>query len=266
MKQRILTLSLLLMTAATAYAFLRWTGPTNTEAVAACAQPYETKPITISPSEVSPSIDFIYAVDHRFVTTITRENLRKAQSIIDLIPTEATTGLSDYREVKVDLIPNYNMTALQGENEFLTSAQLELLGTADYSSNFYFESHCKNMGAESGALEDYHLVYYVTVVPEQTATYPGGMEALAQYLRENSEKELSWVQWNSLRPGQITFTVTKEGKISNVEMTSTCGTLVLDNHLTNLIWNTPQDWTPARNHKGEPVDQELVFFYGMKGC
>ena len=30
--------------------------------------------------------------------------------------------------------------------------------------------------------------------------------------------------------------------------------------------NMPQTWIPATNAKGEKIDQELVFFFGMEGC
>ena len=36
--------------------------------------------------------------------------------------------------------------------------------------------------------------------------------------------------------------------------------------MIQLIKNTPDQWVPAENEKGEKVEQELVVSFGLMGC
>ena len=211
MKQRILVIvSILIALSASAYTLIKWSPPEPTQEMACLpvaatphAQPMES--FGILP-------EFVFSVDNRFMTTITRNALQSARSITDLVPKEVTSGLSDFRDVKVLTFSNNIHTAIGSQNEVLNDNQLKLLHSMDYSSDFCLESYCKNQASESGALEDYHLVYCLTVVPEKQAEYSGGYKAITDYLRKNSDKEISTIKWAKLRPGQISFKVTKKWK------------------------------------------------------
>jgi TonB family protein len=64
----------------------------------------------------------------------------------------------------------------------------------------------------------------------------------------------------------VSFTVTRDGTVDDVKLTSSCGYEMIDEGLVEQIRTMPQRWTPATNSKGENVDQVLVFFFGMQGC
>jgi TonB family protein len=206
--------------------------------------------------------DLFYKVDSRFIATITKEKLHNATSIIDILPEKATKSRESYQNARVSILGNDSETTELGESDVLNPAQLELLQSTDYSTNIRVTS----IGREKHKLVDDSLVYYLTVIPEQEAKFSGGHDALIKYLKENSKEKTGIIQQDQLKPGKVNFTVTKNGRIANVELSSTSGYPSVDKALVELITNMPEKWNPATNSKGEKVDQELVFFFGMEGC
>ncbi|NRA13774.1 MAG: hypothetical protein HRT57_17675 [Crocinitomicaceae bacterium] len=79
-------------------------------------------------------------------------------------------------------------------------------------------------------------------------------------------KEVSKIKESDLKPGKAFFTVTKEGKITNIRLDSSSGHVSIDVKMIKLIKSIPDEWEPAKNSKGEKVDQELVYSFGIKGC
>lgn len=282
MKKSLLIMGAILTTLSlTAYTYISWEHSENENEIECKA----IEPITASANEVgcAPPIvvkehaevgcraaevhpDFVYNVSNEFNTTITVKDLQKATSIVDLLPAEATEKLSQYRDVKVDVVPNNNNTAIEGVDENLNNDQLELLKSMDYSTNFYLEAHCKNNNTRYGPMDNYHLVYYLTVVPETAAQYNKGQDALITYLKEGSKNQASACNWDETSPGRLHFTVSKEGTISDASTSNSCGNLSLDEQMIKLIKAMPGNWTPASNSTGDKVAQDFVFFYGKQGC
>lgn len=211
------------------------------------------------------NLDLIYKVESRFMTRITKEKLHNAKSIIDILPKKATQFMETYENVRVSILGNDGEITEIGVSEILNEAQLKLLQSADYSTNFHINADCKQK-TEFGKLYDYDLVYYMTVVPEKEAEFTGGQDALIQYLKTNTQETTTVITKDKLQPGKVNFTVTKDGKITNVKLDSTSGFPSVDEKLIETIENMPKKWTPATNAKGENVDQELVFFFGLEGC
>lgn len=54
--------------------------------------------------------------------------------------------------------------------------------------------------------------------------------------------------------------------IAHVKLTETSGYTSVDKGLVELITTMTGKWDPATNSKGESVNQELVFFFGLEGC
>lgn len=128
------------------------------------------------------------------------------------------------------------------------------------SSNFY----C-TIGPST--LEDRHWnPPYLTNIPEKQAAYEGGMDALKEYLKENSKKSRAHQKMDELQPFRLLFTVTKKGTIENVRLEGTSGYIAIDNTMMFLITNAPGKWEAAENSKGEKMDQEMVVSFGLTGC
>lgn len=216
--------------------------------------------------KLAPDPEFIYDVNPRFAATITKEDLRNAQSISDLVPDKATEGMRSFCEVKIGVLTNDKDLIELGTSETLNPAQRRLLHSVQYSNNFYVKAVCKYDNARTGKEEDYDFVYYVSVVPEKQAQYKYGQEGLLYYLEEKSRHATQNIDINSLKPGKLKFTITREGELSNIRLESSSGRDELDKAMQEALRSIPQGWEPATNGKGEKVEQELVFSYGWLGC
>ncbi len=210
-------------------------------------------------------LDLVYNVDSRFMATITKEDLHKATSVLDIVPKEAEGWWKvSFQTVTVAVLQDDDEIREIGDDKELNAAQIKLLQSTDYSTNFYIKARGKDKHPETGKIEDY--VYYITIIPEKEAEYKSGHDALIAYLKESSKEKTAIISEDKLQPGKVHFTITKNGAITNVKLTETSGYPSVDEELIKIIANMPEKWEPAENSKGEKVDQEFVFFFGRQGC
>lgn len=211
-----------------------------------------------------PELDLVYNVESRFKATITKADLQKASSILDIVPEEANWRTMSFHSIRVAVLLDGDELVVRGDHTTLNEGQLALLQTADYSTNFYIKAHSTTNHPRTGRTEDY--VYYMTIVPEKQATYSSGHDALIAHLRAQSKEATAPVREEHLEAGQINFTITKAGTVANVKLASTSGYPFIDQALIEILTTLPEKWYPAENEKGEKVDQDLVFFFGKEGC
>jgi hypothetical protein len=267
MKKSILIICAVLTTfSLTALGYMKWNDKALDHDGTSCAKAVLVHEEVENAKSKKADLDLVYHIDSRFIWNITKEDLHKAKSITDIVPKKATQSLVSYSEVKVAVLGEENEISETGDHEVLNDAQRKLLRSTDYSTNFHVSARCKQKNEVTGALEDYHLVYYITIVPEQEASYENGPEALIEYLRENTKDQTASIEEYKLQPGRYCFTVLKDGTIANVKLESTSGYHNIDLSLVELLSAMPGKWVPATNAKGEPVDQELIFFFGKQGC
>lgn len=269
MKKNILILSALITTfSLMAFSFMNWGAKEVKLEPLSCNKMARVDYDFVNYSYLQIKPDFVYKVDNRFMTTISKEKLDKATSIIDILPKEETQTKEGYKNVRVALVGKNDKatTEIMGDNERLNPAQIELLQSTDCTSNIRITSNCKQKNPYTNKLENYSLVYYITIVPSKEAEFKEGHEALLKYLKENSKEKITIVKKEQLQPGRVKFTINREGLIANVKLESTSGYPSIDEVFVGLIKNMPQKWNPAQNAQGEKVDQELVFFFGIEGC
>ncbi len=210
---------------------------------------------------------FNYELDSRFKKTLTKSQLKNAKTIHDLFSPEEIEGLTTFKNVRVTVLPPGETKTSLGESEFgktevFNTAQLALLHSVDYSTNFVIEAACTE-----NIKYNYQFIYYISIVPEKKAAYIDGNEAFLEYLKINSMPETAGVDERKLWFGRVNFVVTKDGEIGDVYLESTSGYLSIDKKMVALIASFPGKWFPAKNDKGENIDQELVFSFGkMGGC
>ena len=236
------------------------------QATSTCSQVIDLNRMCQSANVQEPDIDLVYKVEPRFRTTVTKDQLEQAQSIVDILPTEATQSIESYPYVQVTIWEEEENPSEVGDSHLLNAAQLELLRTADYSTNFYISSRVHRKNAYTGKTYEDTLIYYMTIVPEQEAEYASGYDALITYLKENSWEQTRIIRRAGLQPGKVSFSVTKEGTVENVQLNTTSGYPTVDESLLKIVGNMPGKWNPATNAKGEKVEQELIFFFGLEGC
>ena len=215
-------------------------------------------------NEVKPN--FYYAVASRFNATITKEDLQNAKSLQDIVPKGAAEGVKSFKDVIISILPEDKATKIKGKNEILTPAQLELLQSVEYSTQFFIRGNFYQNKYGLSELEEDYLIYYMTVVPEKQASFRKGHTALMNYLRLKSAKEVAGTNVDDLKSGKIQFTITTDGTVSNVMLESTSGYDSIDDKMIKLIKSMPGKWNAAKDSKGEKVEQELVYSYGLIGC
>lgn len=211
--------------------------------------------------------DFFIGIGTRF-NGLKKETLNEVRSFDDLIGKEHAQRIVAYKSLSVIVLDDSEQTEIKitGTGGDFTKAQLELLQSSDYSSNLLISADYKEKNIETGLVEDSYWTPYITVIPETQASYKDGNEALIYYLRDYSLEETSLTQSDKLLPGKLYFTLSKFGTISNVQLRSTSGYTLVDNKLMELILKTSGSWHPAKNAKGETVDQQLVVSFGNMGC
>ena len=215
-------------------------------------------------------LNLVYKIGPRYNNTVTMEKIRKARTIADLIPDHSMKSISSYRNIEIAILDKSDgrkaLAQEAGADNLLNRDQVELLNSMDYSSQIRIKANFTKSDEVTGVLKDRHFVYSMTVIPKHEAEYKEGMDVLIEYLRKNSRQQASMINRDLLKPGRVRFTVTKKGNIKNATLNATSGYPLVDQLLIKLINEIPGSWQPASNWKGEYVDQELIFFFGMQGC
>lgn len=211
--------------------------------------------------------DFIYDVGPRF-GPIKKGDLNKFTSFADFMEDDDAKQVLTYKFVEVIIIENDKETSTResGNSAELTSAQVNLLRTSDYSTNLKIRADVTQKNRQTGKPEDSYWTPHLTIVPEKQAVYVDGKDSLMEFLRENSKESWVHVVKDKLQPARLYFTVTKNGTIDNVTLDSSSNFPEVDKRMTELIKQAPGKWQPAENKKGEKVPQELVLFFGLMGC
>ncbi|KAA3628462.1 MAG: hypothetical protein DWQ02_19295 [Bacteroidetes bacterium] len=250
----------------TAFGFIYHDNPEPVQRALSCNKTVENNHFeNIISDHAEP--EFSLDVGPRFITRITKAQLSQAKQIVDLVPEKATRGIESFWSTRIVFRTHEADAEFEkGDGNELNAAQLTLLQSADYSTNFCIEAYCKRRNPESGQLEIQCFVVYVTVIPEQEAEYESGHDSLLKFLKDNSREAIVAVPREKLEPGKVYFTVNKNGTIENVKVVSDSGFGSVDEKMVELISNMPGKWRPAQNSIGEKVDQELVLFYGGDDC
>lgn len=266
MKKLIFVLSIsVLAFSITAFGFVNWEKDGEKEKERACCS-HQAYHKALYPMDKLPNPNFEFSLGSRFMTTVSKEKLNSAKSIKDLLPADATYGMEYFQNVKVAILNGDNEIIEWGQNEILNDSQLSLLKTSGYSTDFYIRADCKHTSEFTRQVENYDLVYYVTVVPEKEAEYKDGNKELVEYLKENSIYETADIRKEDLKPGRLHFIVSKNGTVENINLESTSGNEEIDQKMEELIRSVSGYWEPVNNSKGEKTEQEFVFSFGIIGC
>ncbi len=168
-----------------------------------------------------------------------------------------------FRDVKIRVLEDQSE---YGKSDVLNNKQIDLLRTTHYASNFSVEAFCRKVYTDGREIKDYNFVYYISVIPEKEASYKTEKIALINYLKKNSQPTIAKVKRGNLKSGIISFTVTKNGLIINVNINSTCGYPSVDKKMLQLMTELPGEWNIASNGKGEKIDQTFIFSFGSIDC
>lgn len=211
--------------------------------------------------------DFIYGIGPRF-SPIKKEELNKVKSVTDFLDIEKLQRIESLNSASVIIIKGDKESDISetGTGDLLTQAQIELLQSSEFSTNFKIRAEYTQKNKNTGQIEDSYSTPHYTIVPDKQAEYAYGNKALIEYLKENIKDYTVDVDPEKLQPAKLYFTVTKTGAIKNVNLDRTSNFPEIDKKMMELISNLEGIWNPAENSKGEKMDQELVVSFGLMGC
>lgn len=209
-----------------------------------------------------------YDLDPRFELTITKEQLRAAKTIHDIVPGDPEQEIVSYSSVTIRTFVDEKQTdvAVVGSDPVLDQAQLEFLRSLPYSSNFSIWADFKEKDAATGAIRGNYASPHVTIVPEHQAANSLGKEALVAHVRNGTSALAYLVDAKQLRSGKVYFTVDRSGAVQGIRLSESSGYPLLDAQVLELMNTLPGTWQAATNAAGEAVEQEFVFFFGVVGC
>lgn len=216
-----------------------------------------------------PFPNLYYGVDARF-GAVKKSDIQNATSIYDFISEEEKSRIIAITSVNLIIIKNNEQSEIQesGTTDKLTDAQLQLLKSTDYFNHFTIRTEFKGKDKETGKIKDLFYGPHITVVPDHQAQYVTGKEALLNYFKDNSRKDMNIVSTEKLNAIKISFIVNKEGKVTHVKHDAmSTGYPSIDEKLMALVKNIPGEWIPAQKANGEKINQEFVFTFGLAdGC
>ncbi|WP_460218865.1 energy transducer TonB [Psychroserpens sp. MEBiC05023] len=227
--------------------------------------PIEDQNMVTNTFKVFP--DFIYDIGPRF-SGIKKSKINTITSIEAFLDDEIMLEIAKVKSTSITLIENEEMSShrAKGQSKMLTDAQINLLRNSTYSTNFVMRVDYEEKPKTNGHQTDNYRTPHLTIVPEYEAIYSHGKAALKSFLKESCQSVLINVDPEQLKPAKLYFTVNKEGNIEEVSLDRASGYPEVDKKMIELIKNTPGTWQPAKNDKGEPVDQKLVVSFGLMGC
>jgi TonB family protein len=209
-----------------------------------------------------------YDLGSRFELTVTKEQLRAAKTIYDIVPGDPEQDIVSYSSVSIRTFVDEKQTevSLAGSDPVLDQAQLEFLWSLPYSSNFSIWANFKEKDAATGTIRSNYASPHITIVPEHEAANSVGKEAMIAHVRKSTAAFAHMVDAKSMRTGKVYFTVAKDGTVSAARLSESSGYPLLDKQVLELVHTLPGTWRPASNAVGEAVEQEFVFSFGAVGC
>ena len=220
-----------------------------------------------------------YAVD-TWSSPVTKQEVKEMRSMLDFWSDDTKSkykqdafrdiwvvNLKDYHDWTIDVNEISPSQKASSPTENFTSEQLELIANADYSDHLRFSARFNSTKIETGEVEENILISQsVSVVPDVQAVFEGGMNALVNHIKIESDDLVKGIKREEVGRCRIFFTVTSEGLVDKVRKVESSNYPEVDKALIEIVKNMPELWTPAENGNGEKVEQEFVFTFGMAGC
>ncbi len=218
--------------------------------------------------DINKPLDFFYHINSRF-ESITKSKIAAATTIHDFISEKDSQNIVHINSTEVILIKNDIQTDVRayGNSDVLSDSQKQLLQTIDYSEHFLFRVNYIKANAMIYENEAPHFGPHYTVVPETKAKYADGFKALMDYVNANKLENTNSIDTKKLRAVKVSFTITKNGIIENVNLDRTTNYPEIDKNLIKLVKGIPGNWVPAKNANNAIMDDVLVLSFGLAdGC
>ena len=197
--------------------------------------------------------------------SLPRENLEKAESVVNLNPYYKPSWVREFISVEVWAIHDGKIVKSVHQNDVLSQEQKDLMLTADTGE----EMKIKINYMPENSLRDNEAKVFdfsFTLDPDYPATFPDGKKALYQYLEKNIVEKIPENSFQGYDVTAIKFKIDKEGHIVDSHIFWPYETGDIDDILLEVICNMPS-WQPAQYNDGTVAEQEMVLIVGnMENC
>ena len=217
-------------------------------------------------SQDSLKTDLSYGVHVNYpYLSITKEQLKNAETLQDLNKRFQTTWINEYLSVDILTTQKGESKRVVGKDSTLTKEQRNQLISADSGTQISImvqyipENNLKNNPPRE-------MDFTLFIEPERKAEFPGGDTKLIQYLTENFHGNIPDDVFRKYQLAAVTFTVDKEGYVTDSQLFWTSENDRTDKLMLDVICNMPK-WKPAEYADGTKVDQNFALTVGdMKSC
>lgn len=206
--------------------------------------------------------------------TITKDKLSEAYTISDF-KHEANDLNLDYKPswvkeyISVEILTNYKGRILKAvsENDTLSQEQKHMMKMADAGSDISVKvKYLPNNTLKHNDPKE--LDFTFTVDPESEAKFPGGLQQLKKYLKENAIDKIPRTSFKNYDLLAVKFTIAEDGEIINAHVFGSeyqvSKNRKTENLLLEVIRNMPC-WKPAEYSDGTKVKQDFVLAVGNLG-
>ena len=206
--------------------------------------------------DTDEKLTVFYSVRSRFIKTLVKEKLKGVKKLDDFIEYYPVNWIEKYDSVVLVAYEGNNKKSLASKNNNLSTSQISMLQSLDYSSRIEVNVFFKETNTINKKLESSHMERSFTIVTKYSAEYIKKEEALIDYLTKNSEDKINLTKVATIKVGpdsivipgplNVLFVVNEQGITDNVRMERTSGDIETDELFQQLIRDMPQ-WKPARD-------------------
>lgn len=211
------------------------------------------------------SQNLTYEVHGKYLRSIKKEKLNKANFVHDIIPYYPAQWIMSYVSVEILTTCDDKAMMATSKSDNLSTEQKKILNAVDLGTDIVINITYKYKNPVTDNIDIGTMNYSATLVPEFEAEYSGGHQKMTQYLEENAINKISDTTSKQIQQVIVRFTVNEEGEIANAQIFKKSGDPKIDQLLLDVITKMPK-WKPAEDPKGIKVQQEFEFSAGNVGC
>jgi hypothetical protein len=207
-----------------------------------------------------------FDIHGKYSQPVKKETLMHAKTFTDFISGYPSSWITKYVSTGILTTNNGVVNKAPGMNDQLTSAQINLLASADLNTDIVINVKHNFKNSATGIPEPRNIEIILTLIPDVEAQYPGGNKELKKYIRENIISKIDKEVADSIQNVKIRFIVNERGEVENANVFESTGDKKTDILLRSLVNKIPK-WKPAADKNGNKVKQEFeIYIWGQNGC
>ncbi len=201
--------------------------------------------------------------------SITKEKLNEAQTLVDLNKYYKSSWVKEFVSVEVLASQNGKIRQVVAKNDVFNQEQKNIMNMADVGTDIIVKvRYIPDNTLKHNGIKEFDFTFVIE--PEYEAKYPGGQQALMQYLKEKAINKIPDGIFNNYDLAIIEFTINEEGKTTDVQvfdsLYQTFSNEETEQLLLETISNMPR-WKPAQYGNETKVKQEFALVVGnMESC